>query len=121
MENFTNNINTNNFNRYLMNKIDEKDETKLVTPDYAYNNINYNNYKSVRVNIDSTFRKKIPMHILNNKIFSLPKNPLTFFNNSRVVSINCPNHNLTIEDKIILKNVVGENFFDNIKLTFYNN
>lgn len=119
MENLTNNINTNNFNRYLMNKIDEKDETKLVTPDYAYNNINYNNYKSVRVNIDSTFRKKIPMHILNNKIFSLPKNPLTFFNNSRVVSINCPNHNLTIEDKIILKNVVGENFFDNIKLTFY--
>lgn len=119
MENLTNNINTNNFNRYLMNKIDEKDDTKLVTPDYAYNNINYNNYKSVRVNIDSTFRKKIPMHILNNKIFSLPKNPLTFFNNSRVVSINCPNHNLTIEDKIILKNVVGENFFDNIKLTFY--
>ena len=119
MENLTNNINTNNFNRYLMNKIDEKDDTKLVTPDYAYNNINYNNYKSVRVNIDSTFRKKIPMHILNNKIFSLPKNPLTFFNNSRVVSINCPHHNLTIEDKIILKNVVGENFFDNIKLTFY--
>ena len=119
MENLTNNINTNNFNRYLMNKIDEKDDTKLVTPDYAYNNIDYNNYKSVRVNIDSTFRKKIPMHILNNKIFSLPKNPLTFFNNSRVVSINCPNHNLTIEDKIILKNVVGENFFDNIKLTFY--
>ena len=119
MENLTNNINTNNFNRYLMNKIDEKDVTKLVTPDYAYNNIDYNNYKSVRVNIDSTFRKKIPMHILNNKIFSLPKNPLTFFNNSRVVSINCPNHNLTIEDKIILKNVVGENFFDNIKLTFY--
>lgn len=119
MENLTNNINTNNFNRYLMNKIDKKYETKLVTPDYAYNNINYNNYKSVRVNIDSTFRKKIPMHILNNKIFSLPKNPLTFFNNSRVVNINCPNHNLTIEDKIILKNVVGENFFDNIKLTFY--
>ena len=59
MENLTNNINTNNFNRYLMNKIDEKDETKLVTPDYAYNNIDYNNYKSVRVNIDSTFRKKI--------------------------------------------------------------
>ena len=119
MENLTNNINTNNFNRFLMNKIDEKEETKLVTPDYAYNNIDYNNYKSVRVNIDSTFRKKIPMHILNNKIFSLPKNPLTFFNNSRVVSIKCPNHNLTIEDKIILKNVVGENFFDNIKLTFY--
>lgn len=119
MENLTNNINTNNFNRFLMNKIDEKEETKLVTPDYAYNNIDYNNYKSVRVNIDSTFRKKIPMHILNNKIFSLPKNPLTFFNNSRVVSIKCPNHNLTIEDKIILKNIVGENFFDNIKLTFY--
>lgn len=119
MENLTNNINTNNFNRFLMNKIDEKDEAKLITPDYAYNNINYNNYKSVRINIDSTFRKKIPMHILNNKIFSLPKNPLTFFDNSRVVSIKCPNHNLTIEDKIILKNVVGENFYDNIKLTFY--
>ena len=48
MENLTNNINTNNFNRFLMNKIDEKEETKLVTPDYAYNNIDYNNYKSVK-------------------------------------------------------------------------
>lgn len=119
MENLTNNINTNNFNRYLMNKIKEESERKLVAPNYAYNNINYNNYKSVRINIDSTFRKKTPMHILNNKIFSLPKNPLTFKNNSRVVTINCPDHNLTIEDKIILKNVVGENFYDDIKLTFY--
>lgn len=119
MENLTNNINTNNFNRFLMNRIKEEPERKLVAPNYAYNNINYNNYKSVRINIDSTFRKKTPMHILNNKIFSLPKNPLTFKNNSRVVTINCPDHNLTIEDKIILKNVVGENFYDDIKLTFY--
>ena len=120
MNNLTKPINTNNYNRFLMNNLDENKLTKPAKiPDYAYNQPNFNLYKSFRVNIDSSFRKKNPLHILNNKIFTLPKNPLKFIINSRVVTLNCPNHGLTIQDKIILKNVVGETFYDNIKLTFY--
>ena len=122
MNNLTKSINTNNFNRVYMNNLNEN-KLKIIkkpqVPDYAYNNPNFHIHKSFRVNIDSSFRKKIPMHILNNKIFTLPKNPLKFTENSRVVTITCPDHELTIEDKIILKNVIGENYFDNIKITFF--
>jgi hypothetical protein len=114
-------INTNNFNRTYINKLNEKKSTNHQPPNFGTLLPDLNKYKTVRVNIDSRFRKKNPLHILNNKILSLPKNPLSFKFNSSVVSINSPGHGLTIEDKIILKNVVGENYYDNIKLTFYKN
>jgi hypothetical protein len=126
MNNITQSINTNNYNKVLMNKLhtnETKDLSKLIqnikTPDYAYRSPNFNDYKVFKINIDSRFRKKIPMHILDNNIFTLPKDPLKFTRNSSVVTINCPNHGITLQDKIILKNVVGESYFDNIKLTFY--
>ena len=114
-------INTNNFNRTYINKLNENKSLNHQPPNFGTLLPDLNKYKTVRVNIDSRFRKKNPLHILNNKILSLPKNPLTFKFNSSVVSINSPDHGLTIEDKIILKNVVGENYYDNIKLTFYKN
>ena len=114
-------INTNNFNRTYINKLNENKSLNHQPPNFGTLLPDLNKYKTVRVNIDSRFRKKNPLHILNNKILSLPKNPLTFKFNSSVVSINSPNHGLTIEDKIILKNVVGENYYDNINLTFYKN
>ena len=114
-------INTNNFNRTYINKLNENKTLNHQPPNFGTLLPDLNKYKTVRVNIDSRFRKKNPLHILNNKILSLPKNPLSFKFNSSVVSINSPDHGLTIEDKIILKNVVGENYYDNIKLTFYKN
>ena len=120
MNNINAPINTNNFNRVIMNEFPNKDKTKMIEyPNYAYNNINFNNYKSFRVNIDSRFRKRIPLHILDNKILSLPQDPLSFKRNSDIITIKCPNHNLTIEDKIILKNVIGDSFYDNINITFF--
>jgi len=126
MNNITHSINTNNYNKVLMNKLNNNESNNIndlikniKTPDYAYRSPNFNNYKVFKVNIDSRFRKKIPMHILDNNIFTLPTNPLKFSNNSSVITVNCKDHGLTLQDKIILKNVVGESYFDNIKLTFY--
>jgi hypothetical protein len=121
-----NSIDTNNYNRILMNTLPTKNNSSLPAilsnfkiSDYAYNSPDFNKYKVVKINIDSKFRKVNPSHILNDVIISLDKDPLSFTKNSSVVTIKSTNHNLTIEDKIILKNVVGESFYDNIKLTFY--
>ena len=121
-----NSVNTNNYNRILMNSLPIKQNTSLPVilsnlkvSDYGYNSPDFNKYKIVKINIDSKFRKKNPSHILDNNISSLENNPLSFSKNSSVVTVKLKEHNLSLEDKIILKNVVGESYYDNIKLTFY--
>lgn len=60
------------------------------------------------LNIDSSNRNTYPKHIFisNNNI--LPSNPLSFNKDDNIVTINYPNHNLKIGDKIIMQNVQGE-------------
>lgn len=57
------------------------------------------------VNIDSSFRNKIPKNIFKSDNKYLPLNPLTFTKASTKVKINQPNHNLSVGDNIIIQNV----------------
>uniref|UniRef100_A0A6C0EEF4 Uncharacterized protein n=1 Tax=viral metagenome TaxID=1070528 RepID=A0A6C0EEF4_9ZZZZ len=64
---------------------------------------------STLLNIDSSFRNINPKHIYisNNKI--LNNNPLVFTKGSNIITVNYNNHNLSINDNIIIQNVVGLN------------
>lgn len=69
-------------------------------------------YKVTKVNIDSSHRNKIPKNILEQKIFYLNDNPLSFTKNSNEMLITSnEEHNLNMDDRIILKNVSGGVFF----------
>jgi hypothetical protein len=59
------------------------------------------------VNIDSSFRNKIPKNIFKSDNKYLPLNPLTFTKASTKVKINQTNHNLSVGDNIIIQNVEG--------------
>jgi len=59
------------------------------------------------VNIDSSFRNKIPKNIFKSDNKYLPLNPLMFTKASTKVKINKPNHNLSVGDNIIIQNVEG--------------
>jgi hypothetical protein len=60
------------------------------------------------INIDSSFRNKIPKNIFKSDNKFLPLNPLIFSKYSSKVKINQPNHNLSVGDNIIIQNVEGE-------------
>ena len=64
---------------------------------------------STLLNIDSSFRCINPKHIYisNNKI--LDTNPLQFYKDSNKVTIYYENHNLSINDNIIIQNIEGFN------------
>lgn len=67
-------------------------------------------YKISLVNIDSTFREQIPKNIYSTNVVYLPSNPLTFSNNSSTIIVNYPNHNLSINDNIIVQNVQASSY-----------
>ena len=60
------------------------------------------------INIDSAFRNIIPKNICTGNNTLLPMNPLTInnanTNNDNIITINYPNHNLQVNDNIIIKN-----------------
>ena len=59
------------------------------------------------VNIDSSFRNKIPKNIFKSDNKYLSVDPLSFSKGSSMVKINQPNHNLLVGDNIIIQNVEG--------------
>jgi hypothetical protein len=59
------------------------------------------------INIDSSFRNKIPKNIFKSNNKYLPLNPLTFIKTLSRVKINHPNHNFSTGDNIIIQNVDG--------------
>jgi len=67
-------------------------------------------YKISLVNIDSTFRNKIPKNIYSTNVVYLPQDPLTFTENSSVITINYPGHNLLQNDNIIIQNVQASSY-----------
>jgi hypothetical protein len=69
--------------------------------------VNNYSYKVSLVNIDSRYRNKIPLNIieLNNTI--LPLNPITTTANSTLIKLNVPSHNYQVDDKIVIQNVEG--------------
>ena len=62
------------------------------------------------VNIDSSFRNKSPKNIYKSTVNYLPSNPLTFTQNSPIITINYPNHKFSVNDRIIIQNVTGLNY-----------
>ena len=67
-------------------------------------------YKISLVNIDSTFRNKIPKNIYSTNVVYLPQDPLTFTENSSTITINYPGHNLLQSDNIIIQNVQASSY-----------
>jgi hypothetical protein len=59
------------------------------------------------INIDSSFRNKVPRNIFKSDNKFLPINPIIFNKGSTIVKINYPNHNLGLSDNIIIQNVEG--------------
>jgi hypothetical protein len=66
-------------------------------------------YRITKINIDSAYRNTIPKNITTNTYKSLI-NPFTLIKNSNIIKINLPNHNLEVNDKIIIVNVNGPVF-----------
>jgi len=67
-------------------------------------------YKISLVNIDSSFRNKIPKNIYSTNVVYLPQDPLTFTENSSTITINYPGHNLLQNDNIIIQNVQASSY-----------
>lgn len=62
--------------------------------------------KSTLLNIDSSYREQYPKNICSSDTQVLPLNPLILTYNT--ITINYPNHNLSINDNIVIQNVEGE-------------
>ena len=61
--------------------------------------------KITRINFDSSNRSLTPKNIIS-KLIYLPNNPLTFSENSNILTINSTQkHELLVNDRIILQNV----------------
>jgi len=63
--------------------------------------------KTSLLNIDSSFRNKIPKNITLSNRNILPFNPITTKKNSNIVTINYPNHDFLVGDNITIQNVTG--------------
>ena len=85
-------------------QIKYENDLKKENYDKFYKNVEY---KSQLLNIDSTYRNKIPknIYITNNDI--LPNNPIYVTTGSNIIKINYPNHNFNIGDSIIIQQVVS--------------
>lgn len=84
----------------------------------------YNNkidYKTKLLNIDSRFRNKIPKNIYSTLNIKLPNDPIQTTKNSDIIKVNFPNHNLKINDRVIVQNTQGAFKTQNNCLYFINN
>jgi len=78
-------------------------------------------YKTKLLNIDSRFRNKIPKNIYSTINIKLPIDPIYTTKNSNIIKLNLPNHNLSINNGIILQNVIGKYKTQNNCIYFLNN
>lgn len=62
------------------------------------------------INIDSMFRNKSPKNIYTSSINYLPKDPITFTEDSQLLEINYPNHGFIENNKIIIQNVEAKSY-----------
>jgi hypothetical protein len=98
-----------------MNSIDIKklkEERIEETKNHIINNfVEYdeNNYelKVSLINVDSRFRNKIPRNIIDSNPIFLNNNPITTTKDSNTIKIYYKNHDFSISDRIILKNVTN--------------
>lgn len=81
----------------------------------------HQNLKVSLINIDSSFRNKVPKNIYSAGVSYLPKNPISLFSDSSIIQINYPNHNFSVNDRIIIQNVTGYTYVVSGGLFLYNN
>lgn len=67
-------------------------------------------YRISRINIDSSYRNTVPKNILADNAMIL-NNPFSLTYNSNIVTVTVPNHKLSVNDQIIIANVLGDIFF----------
>ncbi len=75
--------------------------------DNINNFYNQKDYKVKLINIDSSFRNKIPKNIYKSTNSNLTLNPINTSAGSNILQIYYPNHTLNIGDNIIIQNVEG--------------
>jgi len=66
-------------------------------------------HRTSLINIDSSFRNINPKNICNTSNIKLPNDCLQFTKDSNIITINYPNHNLNLNDNIVIQNVIGFN------------
>jgi hypothetical protein len=76
--------------------------------------------RKTRINIDSRLRNIEPVNILDTLLSNLT-NCLYFTTNSNIITIHHPNHNFSLEDKIILEYATGTNIKIKKSLQFEKN
>ena len=100
------NYNINEFQQYRPMKNKKENENYNENAELETKSELKYKYRITRLNIDSRYRNTIPKNILS-KNSSLLNNPFNLQKNSNIITINLPNHNFTIDDKIIIENVIG--------------
>jgi len=67
-------------------------------------------FKISLINVDSAFREKNPKNIYSTNVTYLPKDPLSLTEDSSLIKIYYPNHQLNQGDSIIIQNVEAVSF-----------
>jgi hypothetical protein len=98
-------------NKYLEDRLEDKYE----------NFYKKEQLKVSLINIDSMFRNKSPKNIYTSSINYLPKDPLTFTQDSQIIEINYPNNGFNENDKIIIQNVEGKNYILSAQIYLFQN
>jgi len=98
-------INIDEENKNKINKL-QKDK-QLLEYDKFYKK---EDFKVSLINVDSAFREKNPKNIYSTNVTYLPKDSLTFEEDSSLIKIYYPNHNLNHGDSIIIQNVESSSF-----------
>jgi hypothetical protein len=96
-----------------IDKVNEENNTRMVKDKKIEDYEKFyrkEEYKISLVNIDSSFRNKIPKNIYSTNVAYLPQDPLTFTENSSVITVNYPGHNLLQNDNIIIQNVQASSY-----------
>ena len=93
-------------------------------PDKKKDYLNKKETKSTLINIDSRFRTSDPKNIIQDDYKVLDNNPLIIHKDSNIIKVYNKNHNYSVEDKIVVKNVKNkDNIFSNglifLKNSFY--
>jgi hypothetical protein len=77
--------------------------------------------KHTYLNINSIDRNTESSNVIDSIIYYLPNNPLKITRDSNEILIHIPNHTLSIDDKIIIENVVSTTVTQTFTLTFIEN
>jgi hypothetical protein len=100
-----NNINIDEYKKTELKKYNEAKDIKNIT-EYQNNE----ELKVSLVNIDSSFRNRIPSNIIDLKKDILDNDPIYTTKNSFEIKVNIRDHNYSVGDNITIENIVNKEF-----------